>query len=75
MPKHDVKFSVPPRPIAHSDIRFTVDEDDERFGELRVSKGNVVWTPANKKYGFRLTWKQLSAVAQERGTQIQVGLP
>ncbi|MEX2138345.1 MAG: hypothetical protein WD894_03740 [Pirellulales bacterium] len=74
MPRHSVDFTVPARPIAHSDIIFTVEQDDERFGELRVSKGNVVWTPANKKYGFRLTWKQLSAIAQERGKQIRVGL-
>jgi hypothetical protein len=67
MPQHRVNFDIPDRPLAHADVIFTVYEDNEKFGELRVSKGAVVWFPANKVKGFRLSWKQLDTFFQSRG--------
>ncbi len=67
MAQHRVHFDVPDRPLAHADIIFTVHEDSEKFGELRVSKGAVVWFPANKVNGYRLSWKQLDRLAQAHG--------
>ncbi len=67
MAEHRVHFNVPDRPLAHADVIFTVYEDEEKFGELRVSKGAAVWFPANKVKGFRLSWKQLDTLAREHG--------
>jgi hypothetical protein len=65
MGQHRVNFNVPDRPLAHADVIFTVYEDDDKFGELRVSKGAVVWFPANKVRGYRMNWKQLDRLAQK----------
>jgi len=65
MGKHRVNFNVPDRPLAHADVIFTVYEDDDKFGELRISKGSVEWFPANKVRGHRMTWKQLDRLAKK----------
>ncbi len=55
MAKNQVNFNVPDRPLAHADIIFSVRQDEEKFGELRISKGGLVWYPRNKVKGFMLT--------------------
>jgi hypothetical protein len=65
MGQHRVNFNVPDRPLAHADVIFTVYEDDDKFGELRISKGAVVWFPANKVRGYRMTWKQFDRLAKK----------
>ncbi len=67
MPKHEVKFAVPPRPLAYKDIEFDVRKDGAKFGELRVSQGGVLWVPRDFTYGFRLTWSQLATFAETKG--------
>lgn len=57
--KHDVQFSVPFRELGKADIVFEITADGEKFGELRVSKGSLVWFPRDKSYGRKMTWKQL----------------
>ena len=74
MAQHQVKFTVPERPVGHADIIFTVLQDGEKFGELRVSKGNVVWIPVNKVYGHRLRWTQLDRLARRYGAQHKINL-
>lgn len=67
MAQHEVNFNVPDRPLAHADIIFTVRQDEEKFGELRISKGGVVWYPRNKVLGFKLNWEQLDRLARKHG--------
>lgn len=71
MAQHKVHFNVPDRPLAHADVIFTVFEDEQKFGELRISKGAVVWFPANKVNGYRLSWAQLDRLAREFGRRDQ----
>lgn len=66
MAKHRVNFNVPDRPLAHADIIFTVREDEEKLGELRISKGGLVWYPRNKVKGVKLTWRQFDKLAQDK---------
>lgn len=66
---HDGKFTVPPRPLGVADIRFTVRRNGGKFGELRISNGTVVWIPANKTFGRRLSWAQIDQLAQGNGTR------
>jgi hypothetical protein len=69
MAKHGVNFNVPSRPLSFADIIFTVQEDDEKFGELRISKGAIVWFPRNKQIGYRMSWKKLDLLFQEAGNR------
>ena len=65
--KHNVSFTIPKRELGRADIEFSVKKGRERFGTLKVSKGAIVWTPANKKQGYKVTWIQLSEFAQADG--------
>lgn len=67
MAKHKVNFNLPSRPLASADIIFSVQEDGEKFGELRISKGALVWFPKNKQFGTRMSWKKLDALFQQNG--------
>lgn len=64
---HDVKFSIPSCPVGVADIGFTVRRNGRKFGELRISKGTVVWMPADASYGRRLSWLQIDRLARDHG--------
>jgi|WetSurMetagenome_2_1015567.scaffolds.fasta_scaffold427098_1 hypothetical protein len=38
-----------------------------KLGTLRIRKGNVVWNPADGKYGYWLNWDAFSKVVTEKG--------
>lgn len=65
---HDVKFTIPERELGKADIEFAVKKNGGKFGTLKVSKGALVWTPANKQYGFKVSWTLLDELAQAQGT-------
>ena len=67
MARHSVTFTLPERRLGNSDIEFIVRSDDVRLGTLKVSKGALVWSPANKKRGYELGWTDFDRVMQERG--------
>ena len=70
---HKVTFEVPPRPVGIKDVVFKVHIDGAKFGELRVSQGAVVWIPAEKSKGRRLSWRKLDTLAKQHGKSIHVG--
>ena len=59
--QHDVKFDVPVRPLGNADVRFIVYRNDDKFGVLRISKGNVEWSGKGKRRR-RLNWKRFAAL-------------
>jgi hypothetical protein len=65
--RHDVRFTIPERKLGRTDIEFVVHEDDLRLGLLKVSKGALVWRPANKKLGFVMDWSLLDRLMREHG--------
>ncbi|MGD9902616.1 MAG: hypothetical protein AB7U83_04020 [Vicinamibacterales bacterium] len=68
---HDVKFSVPERPLSHADVEFKVNKDGDRFGTLRVSKGAVVWYPQDGKLGRKLNWGQIDRLFEDHGRPLE----
>ena len=69
---HDVTFEVPARPLNRKDLIFVVRKNQAKFGTLRVSRGAVVWIPADKSKGRRLTWLQIDKLAQAHGRAVHV---
>jgi hypothetical protein len=66
MPRHDVEMSIPTtKMVLHADVVFEVRSDDEKLGELRVSKGGVDWIPANARIPARLSWEQFDRAMDE----------
>jgi hypothetical protein len=72
MPRHDVRFTIPERRLGNSDIEFVVYSDDERLGQLSVSKGAIVWRHANAKRGYVLGWDQFDRVMREQGRRERI---
>ena len=71
MPQHEVKFSVPRRPLEKADIEFEVTADGERLGKLAVSKGAVVWFARNNTIGHWLTWEKFDELMLEYGRRAE----
>ena len=69
MPRHHVEFTVPWRNVGYEDIVFKVEQEGERLGTLKISKGAIVWRPARKKQAYRLGWERFDRMAQESGTR------
>ena len=71
MATHQVKFSVPPRPLEKSDIEFIVEVEDsdgnfKRLGLLKVSRGALVWFRGKThKNGEKLNWEEFDDVMWE----------
>lgn len=70
---HKVTFEIPSRPVGFKDLVFRVRKNNAKFGELRVSQGAVVWIPAVKSKGRRLSWKQIDQLAKDHGKSVHVG--
>lgn len=71
MPQYGVKMTkIPQLEIGKSDVIFHIVRDDEKLGSLRVSKGNIVWTPANMQYSYWLNWNDFNKIVMDNG---QVG--
>ncbi len=67
MAQHEVKFTVPERPLGRADVEFSVKRDGEAIGRLKISNGSIVWVPKNKKYGFKLGWVRFDELMEEHG--------
>jgi len=62
---HEVYFTIPNRKLERSDVEFDVYMDEDKLGTLKVSKGTIVWFPANTIYGHRLGWAGFDKLMQE----------
>ncbi len=65
MPKHDVTVDLPTGIVLHSDVKFVVRSDDERLGELQVSKGSIDWIPGNARTRYHLGWEKFHEMMLE----------
>ena len=69
MAVHDVEMSIPTtKVVLHADVVFEIRSDDEKLGELRVSKGSIDWYPTNAKIPVKLTWEQFDRTMRELRT-------
>ena len=57
--------------VGKEDAIFRVHQDEGTFGELRVSKGAVVWYPKGGRVGYKLNWKQFSKAMMDEGTRAE----
>lgn len=65
---HEVTFLLPRRMLGKENIVLEVDQDGERLGTLKISKGAVVWYPGHKKYGYKMGWARFD-LAMRAGTR------
>ncbi|MEQ9617841.1 MAG: hypothetical protein RIG61_01550 [Deltaproteobacteria bacterium] len=62
---HEVSFTIPSRALGRSDVEFDVWQKGEKLGTLNVSKGSVVWFPANTIYGYKVGWNRFDKIMQQ----------
>jgi len=67
MAQHKVDFEIPKRELGNSNIEFKVRRDEVLLGTLRVSKGAVVWTPANNEFSYKLDWAKFGEAMEAEG--------
>ena len=58
-------------PVGTRDVVFLVYKDDEKFGELRVSKGAVVWRGKFDQYGRKMGWAKFDRLMEEHGRRAE----
>jgi len=65
--QHKILTRVPSHEIVNSDLVVEVRADDERLGELLVSRGTIDWRPARSQYVYKLAWDQFDRLMREGG--------
>ena len=65
MPRHRIEVQQPPRVVMHSDVSFIVFSNDERLGELSISKGTIDWKPARRHQTISLSWERFAQVMED----------
>lgn len=68
MPTHDVTVDIPTRMVLHSDVKFVVWSDEEKLGELQVSKGSIDWVPGSARTRYHMEWEKFDEVMVKDGT-------
>jgi len=66
---HKVKMDVPTIEMGKADAVFSVKQDGETIGALHVSRGAIVWFPANHTFGYKLSWKKFAELMVDNGTR------
>lgn len=67
MAEHDVEFTIPWRDLGKADVEFEVKKDGTALGKLEVSKGAVVWFPANGSIGYKMSWTKFGELMVGKG--------
>ena len=52
--------------VLHADVVFEIRSDDEKLGELRVSKGSIDWYPSNARIPVKPTWEQFDRFMRDQ---------
>jgi len=66
MPRHEVKFSVRERSIENRDVVFKVFSDEQRLGDLYISRGGVDWRPRSKQSAhYKFNWEKFAQLIEQ----------
>ena len=73
MPKHQlfVDLDLTGVEVMKKDVVFKIYQEGEKFGELRLSQGSVVWRGRGDKIGRKIGWNRFNRVMQEEGRRAE----
>ena len=60
MPKHHIEISLPTKPLKNVDTTISVWSDNEKLGEMRISRGSLDWLPSGAQNPRRISWENLA---------------
>ncbi len=62
MAEHGITFTTEAKIfVGNVDHVYVIDGDDQKFGELRISRGGFDWYGRDAKVPIKLTWEQFAA--------------
>ena len=54
--------------IKSKDVIFTIrDDNDVKFGEIRISQGGIVWRGRSEQWGRKIGWKRFNDLMDDEG--------
>ena len=59
----DATFRIPRKDLGNSPISVHVQD----LGNIRMSRGKVIWRPPGAKKGRKISWEQLAKLIMENG--------
>jgi hypothetical protein len=65
MPKHNVFFQLPVRELGKVDANFFLYKDDEKLGQITISKGGMDYYPNKRKKPIKISWSQLDELLRK----------
>lgn len=67
---HKVELVEARHEITNRDVVFTVRKGSRKIGELRISKGNLVWITGNGRIENRIRWSDFDDFMRNGGTWV-----
>ncbi len=58
MARHNVYFELPERELGKVDAKFSIYENEDKLGEITISKGAIEYYPASKQKPIKLSWSR-----------------
>lgn len=68
MPTHEVHVDLPTGIVLHSDVKFEVWSDEDKLGELLISKGSIDWIPGKAHTRYHMEWEKFGETMSRYGT-------
>lgn len=76
MAKHELFVSITmPVEVMKKDVVFAVRQDGKRFGELRISRGTLVWRGHKDQIGRKLGWTKFDKIMEKEGRRDELRPP
>lgn len=65
--KHKVVMKESKFELTSRDVVFSVSGENGKLGELRISKGNLVWVTNNGRISNYMTWSDFNQIMTKGG--------
>lgn len=66
MAKHNVFVNLPTRELNKVDAHFYIYQNDNKLGQITISKGGLDYYPANRKKPIKISWTQFDRMVREQ---------
>ena len=71
---HTVEVKIPKMQVSNNDFIFVIREEKELIGRLKISQGNLEWTPAGHSVRtYIVRWKDFNEFIKKRVTPSRKG--
>jgi hypothetical protein len=65
--KHKVVMKEAKYELTNRDVVFAISDANKKLGELRISKGNLVWVTNNGRIANYMTWSDFNQIMTRGG--------